>query len=152
MVLDVGASAQRFLEPFRKLSAASTEFTCSMRYQRDDCHLTVFEGLPVDVKPAKGTMGSDGACRTTDVLECLIDTRSESHTFATDLKSIQIFKLICHHLGITQHHWQPRGGKFKAITLSDYVVAVCDTMKPNVTVVEAIHLLCQAFVRFGRCL
>ena len=40
--------------------------------------------------------------------------------------------------------------KFKAITLSYWVVAVCDTMAPgvSVSVVKAINFLCQAFVQF----
>ena len=60
----------------------------------------------MDVKPIKGTRASDSACRSTDVLKFSIGERSQADpSFEPKLKAILIFKLICHHLRISQHHW-----------------------------------------------
>ena len=76
VVLAPGQNKERFVEEFRALSIASPKFTCRRRCQRDDCHQTEFQGLPVDVKPIKETRASDSACRSTDMLKFLIEQRS----------------------------------------------------------------------------
>ena len=42
------------------------------------------------------------------------------------LPAILIFKLLCHHLHVVQHHWKARGGKFKAVTLCYWALLVLD--------------------------
>ena len=145
------ANKANFLKRFRELAAASPDFTAGREYRRErnDSHHTEFLGLPVDVKPIKEMRKSDDQCRSTDLLKFALDRRSSDESFAPKLAAIHIFKLICHHLQITQHQWQARAGDFKAITLSYWAVAVCDIMPRNVTVVEAIHYLCLVFVRFN---
>ena len=62
VVLAPGENSGRFIETFRERSKASPEFIANKTSHRSDCHQTEFQGLPVDVKPMKGTRASDGAC------------------------------------------------------------------------------------------
>ena len=100
----------------------------------------------MDVKPNKNERASDGANRSTDMLKHLIEHRCqhETLTFEPKLQAILIFKSICHHLDITQHHMAPRGPKFKAIALSYWAVAVCDNAG-DMPFQEDIYYLCNVF-------
>ena len=70
------------------------------------------------------------------------------------LPAILIFKLLCHHLHVVQHHWKARGGKFKAVTLCFWALLVLDGFDAEGKQVgDFILALCHTFCAFEwRCL
>ena len=149
-ILPWGSNDQVFLDKLRELAnAEGSPFTDEGKCLITDCHQAEFRGLAVDIKPMN-IRKYDFACQSTDRLKSLIEMRSNSESFKPKLQAIHIFKLVCHFLEITQHHWTARAGKFKAIALSYWAVAVCDTMEPDISAGKAINLLCHAFKEFDR--
>ena len=108
-----------------RVAASQSFFTCKRRLKpRDDCLQTEFLGVPVDLKVIKNNRASDAACRSSDTLRFMIEQRLKQGNLKH--RAILIFKLLCHHLNVVQHHWQPRAGKFKAVSLCYWAVAALD--------------------------
>ena len=65
------------------------------------------------------------------------------------LPAILIFKLLCHHLYVVQHHWKARAGKFKAVTLCYWALLVLDGFDAEGKYVgDCILALCHTFCNF----
>ena len=65
------------------------------------------------------------------------------------LPAILIFKMLCHHLHVVQHHWKPRGAKFKAVTLCFWALLVLDGIDAEGKHVgDFILALCHMFLTF----
>ena len=65
------------------------------------------------------------------------------------LPAILIFKLLCHHLHVVQHHWKARAGKFKAVTLCYWALLVLDGFDAEGKHVgDCILALCHTFCTF----
>ena len=143
VVLAAGQNIKEWLNQLHDRSKASQSFTCFRKYQRFDCE---FLGVAVDIKVIKHNRKSDGACRSSDCrLRFMIEQRLEQG----DFRAILIFKLLCHHLDVVQHHWQARAGKFKAVTLWYWAIAALDGVAvEGKSVGDFIAALCDMFLNF----
>ena len=120
VILAPGQNCKRWLDQLRERVKASEEFTSKKKGLVWDTFQTEFLGVPVDIKVIKNSRASDFACRSTDTLRFMIDKRMkhQGYPFRLKLRAIHIFKLVCHHLHVVQHHWKNSDSKFKVASLS----------------------------------
>ena len=108
VILGPGQSSKTWLEQLRQRTDASPDFNHSRKGQRWDCLQTSYLGVPVDIKPIRNSRASYGACRSSDSLKFMIEQRMFIVGKFVKLRAILIFKLLCHHLHVVQHHWKAR--------------------------------------------
>ena len=157
VILPPGKNSKSWLDQLCGRIEASRSFTSNIkRYARFDCAQTEFLGVPVDIKVIKNNRARDGACRSTDILTFMIETRFEvhdrravdDHGFHKKHVAILIFKLLCHSLNVIG---TTRAGKFKAVTICYWAVAMLDfiPLASDVTVADFISSLCNMFLTFN---
>ena len=105
----------------------------------------------MDIKPIRNNRASDGACRSSDTLRYMTEwcMMSDPAFLYLKLRVILNFKLLCHHLHVTQHHWKARGGNFKAVTLCFCAVLMLDGFRADGKHVDHFVLaLCHMLLTF----
>ena len=124
LLLEAGSNSLEALEQLSQSAKADVRCTqviaASSRFQT----LRVkYYGMSVDVRTLKCSRAADGACAASDLMKFMCEQRTKRVGFMLGLLS---FKLVAHHVKVIQRHLEARGGKFKAITLCFWAIAMLD--------------------------
>ena len=151
VVLGPGESSQTWLKQLQQRTMVSDAFQLSKKHFLADCLHTVYMGVPVTMKAIRNTRTSDGACRMSDCLRYMVEWRmwKDPSFLYLKFRAILIFRLLCHHLHVTQDPWRARTGNFKAMALCYWAVLMLDDFDGEGKQLDHfLYILCHMFLSF----